>query len=61
MLSFAVQKPVSLTRYRLFIFAFISVALGDSPKEILVQFMSENVLPVFLSRGFVVSCLILSL
>ena len=29
MLSFAVQKLVSLIRYHLFIFVFISIALGD--------------------------------
>ena len=29
MVSFAVQKLGSLTRYHLFIFAFISIALGD--------------------------------
>ena len=29
MVSFAAQKLVSLVRYHLFIFAFISIALGD--------------------------------
>ena len=29
MISFAVQKLISLSRYHLFIFAFISTALGD--------------------------------
>ena len=57
--SFAVQKLVSLIRSCLFIFAFISIALGDWPKKTLVWFMSENVLPVFSSRSFMVSCLIL--
>ena len=42
----------------MFIFAFISFALEDWSKKILVQFMSENVLPVFSSRSFMVSCLI---
>ena len=37
MVSFAVQKLVSLTRYYWFIFAFISVAFGDWP-EILNSF-----------------------
>ena len=41
----------------MFIFAFISIALGDCPKKTLVQFMSENVLPMFSSRSFMVSCL----
>ena len=55
MVSFAVQQLVSLIRSCLFI--FISVALGDCPKQILVWFMSENVLPAFSSRYFMVSCL----
>ena len=42
----------------MFIFAFISVALGDWPKKTLVRFVSENVLPMFSSRSFMVSCLI---
>ena len=33
MVSFAVQKLVSLIRSHLFIFVFISVALGDWPKK----------------------------
>ena len=57
MVSLSAQKLVSLIRYRLFIFAFISIALGDWPKKTLVQFMSENVLPIISSRSFVVSCL----
>ena len=58
MVSFAVQKFVSLIRYHLFIFLFISVALGDWPKKTLPQFISENVLPMFSSRTFTVSYLI---
>ena len=50
---------LSLTRFHLFIFAFISIALRDQPKKTVVQFMSENVLPVLLSKTFMVSCLIL--
>ena len=57
MVSFAVQKLVSLIRSHLFIFAFISIALGDWPKKTLVRFMSENVLPMFSSKSFIVSCL----
>ena len=34
--SFAAQKLVSLIRSHLFIFAFISIALGDSHKKTLV-------------------------
>ena len=48
MVSFAVQKLISLIRSHLFIFAFISIALGDWPKKTLVWFMSETVLPVLL-------------
>ena len=53
----AVQKLLSLSRPCLFIFAFISISLGDWPKKALVQFMSESVLSVFSSRSFMVSCL----
>ena len=57
---FAVQKPISLFTSRLFIFAFISIALGDWLKltKTLVQLMPENVLPVLSTRNFIVSCLI---
>ena len=58
MVSFAVKKLISLIRSHLFIFAFISIALGEQPKKTLIQFMSENVLPVLSSMSFVVSCLI---
>ena len=34
--SFAAQELVSLIRSHLFIFAFISIALGDWPKKTLV-------------------------
>ena len=59
MVSFSIQKLVYLTRSHLFIFGFISIALGDWPKKILVLFMSEKVLPVFSSRSFMVSCCII--
>ena len=36
MVFFAVQKLVSLTKSHLFIFVFISIALGDWPKKTLV-------------------------
>ena len=42
MVFFAVQKLISLIRSHLLIFAFISFTLGDKPKKILPQFMSEN-------------------
>ena len=57
MVSFAVPKLVSLIRSHLFIFAFISIALGDWPKKTSVCFMSENVLPMISSQSFMVSCL----
>ena len=43
MVSFAVQKPVSLIRPHWFIFVFISIALGVRPKKAFVWLMSENV------------------
>ena len=57
MFSFAMQKHVSLIRFHLLIFVFISIALGNRPKKTLVQFMSDNFFPVFSSRSFMVSCL----
>ena len=61
MVSFAVQKLISLIRFHLFIFALISFALGDWSKKILLQFMPEDFLPMFSPRSFLVSCLTLSL
>ena len=54
-ISFAVQKLLSLIRSHLFIFVFISITLGDGSKKILLQFMSKSILPKFSSRSFVVS------
>ena len=58
MVSFAVQKLLCLIRSHLSIFAFISFAMGAWSKKIFLQFMSENVLPMFSSRSCMVSCLI---
>ena len=58
--SFAVQKFLSLSRSQLFVFVFISIILEDRSKKILLQFMSEWVLPIFSSRSFIVSSLTLS-
>ena len=58
MVSFSVQKLVGLNRSHLFIFAFISFALGDWPNKILLRFMSKNVFPRFSSRSFMMSHLI---
>ena len=49
--SSAMQKLISLIRSHLFIFAFVSFALGDRSKKILLRFRSENVLPMFSSRS----------
>ena len=53
--SFVVQKPLSLTRSHLFIFAFVSIAWGNRSKKILLWFLSKSALPVFSSRSFMVS------
>ena len=50
--SFVVQKPLSLTRFYLFIFIFISIILGVS-ERILLQFMSKGILPMFSSKSFI--------
>ena len=59
--SFAVQKILSLIRPTLFIFAFISFVIGDRSKKIVLQFMSKSVLPMFSSRSSLVSGLIFRL
>ena len=59
--SFAVQKPLSLIRFHLFIFVFISITLGGGSKKILLWFMSKSVLPMFSSKSFIVSGLTLCL
>ena len=46
-----VQKLLSLIRSCLFVFAFISFALGDQSEKILLEFMSENILPMFCSTS----------
>ena len=48
MVSFSVQKLFSLIRSHLFIFAFISINLAGGSKRILLWFMSNSVLSVFL-------------
>ena len=52
MVSFALQKLLNLIRPHLFIFAFISFALGERPKKILLWFISLSVLFMFSSRSF---------
>ena len=59
MVSFTVQKLLSLVRSHQFNFAFFSFALGVWSKKLLLQFISKSVLPVFFfSRSFMVSGLI---
>ena len=41
MVSFAVQKFLSLIRFHLFIFVFVFITLGGGLKKILLWFMSE--------------------
>ena len=57
MVSFAVQKLLSLIRSHLFIFVFIFTTLGGGSEKILLWFMSKSVLPVFSSKSFIVSSL----
>ena len=53
--SFIVEKLLSLIRSHLFIFAFISITLGGGSQRILLWCMSESALPMFSSRSFIVS------
>ena len=53
--SFAVQKLLSLIRSHLFIFVFISITLGGGSEKILLWFMSKSVYPMFCSKSFIVS------
>ena len=56
--SFAVQKLLSLTKFHLFISAFIVITLGRGSEKMLLWIMSEFVWPVFPSKSFIVSGLI---
>ena len=55
MVSFAVQKLLSLIKSHLFIFVFISVTLRGGSKKILLWFTSKSVFPMFSSKSFIVS------
>ena len=55
MVSFAVQKLLSLTRSLLFIFAFISITQKQIKKDIAVIYVKEC--SVFFSKNFIVSSL----
>ena len=51
--SFAMQKPLSLISYPLPLFFKISIALWDLPKKTRV-WLSENLLPVFYYKSFMI-------
>ena len=53
--SFVVEKLLSLIRSHLFIFTFISITLGGVSQRILLGFMLESVLPMFLPKSFILS------
>ena len=57
MVSFAVQRLVSLIRHHLFAFFFfwIFITLGGGSKKMLLLFMSESVLLMFSYKKFIVS------
>ena len=57
--SLAMQKLFILMRSHLFILSFMSLALGDMSVRMLLNGMSENFLPIFSSRTFMVLQLIL--
>ena len=57
MVSFAVWKLLKFNSVHLFIFAFISFALGDRSKKLLLQFMSNSILLMSFSRSFMASSL----
>ena len=50
MVSFAVQKLLSLITSHLFIFLLVSITLGDESTKILLWFMWKSVLFMFSSR-----------
>ena len=59
MVSFGVEKLLSLIRSHLFILVFTFITLGSGSekkkKRVLLQFMSKSVLPMFSSKSFIVS------
>ena len=55
MISFAVVKPFNLMQSHLFIFFFCFTCLGRNIYKKLLQAISEVLLPVFVSRIFMVS------
>ena len=57
MVSFAVQKPFSLGSVCLYLFLFIFFTLGGGSKKILLQFMSNSVLPILSFKSLIISSL----
>ena len=55
--SFAVQKLLTLIKSHFLIFVFIFITLGGRSKKTLLGFMSKSVLPMFSSKSFIVSTL----
>ena len=55
MVSFAVQKLLSVIRSHSFIFVFIFITLGGGSKKILLWFISKSVLPMLSSKSYIVS------
>jgi len=60
MVSFAMQKLLSLIRSHLFIFVLIFIMLGVESKKMLLRFMSKSILPTFSSKSFIISGLTFS-
>ena len=58
MVFFAVRKLLSFIRFHMFIFDFISIALGVWREKALLQSISDIVLPMSSSRSFLVSCVL---
>ena len=56
MVSFAVQKRLSLVRFHLYIFVLIFITLGGGSERVFLLFMSKSVLPVFSSKSFMFCC-----
>ena len=54
MIFFAVQKLLSLIRSCLFIFVFVSIIIGDCPKNNAVIYV-KNCSDLFFSSGFIIS------
>ena len=60
MVSFAVQKLLSLIRCHLLVLILIFITLGSGSKKILPQFMPKSVLPMISSMSFIIFGLPLS-